>query len=91
LKIEEANHHGNIGWALYKTIEILGPLTNLISCLILTMVIVQVVKISRQVQTGGSIGAAKIKTDLLVTGSHIGVTLANTITQSLTIFDKSVT
>ena len=45
-KIEKANHYANIDYPLFKAIEILSPLTNLISCLILTIVIVSVIKMS---------------------------------------------
>jgi hypothetical protein len=58
LKEKEANHYKSICFALFKAVEILGPLTNLISCLILTMVIILVVKMSRQVQMGASVVAA---------------------------------
>ena len=58
----------------------MGPVTNLISCLILAMVIWLVVKMSRQVQVGMGAVAAKNKVNTLVTASHIGVTLAYTFT-----------
>ncbi len=90
-KLEEANHYFNISQTLFKTIEILGPVTNLISCLILAMVIRLVVRMSRQVQAGMGVVAAKNKINTLVTASHIGVTLAFTFTQTILIFRKNVT
>ena len=86
MKLEEANHYDNIRSELFMTVEILGPVTNLISCLILAMVIWLVVKMSRQVQVRMSGVAAKNKVNTLVTGSHIGVTLAYTLTQAILIF-----
>ncbi len=64
-------------------------MTNLISCLILAMVIWLVIKISRQVQLGMGGVAAKNKVSTLVTASHIGVTLAYTLTQAILIFRKN--
>jgi hypothetical protein len=87
--LEEAIYYYNIAFPLYKTIEILGPATNLTSCLILAMVIWQVIKMSRQVQLGRGAVADKNKINTLVTTSHIGVTLAYTITQAIIIFNKS--
>jgi hypothetical protein len=55
------------------------------------MVILLVVRISRQVQTGMGEVAAKIKVNTLVTASHIGVTLAYTLTQAILISSKSIT
>jgi hypothetical protein len=72
-----------------KTVEILGPVTNLISCLILAIVIWLVVKMSRKVQVGMGAVAAKNKINTLVTTSHIGVTLAYTLTQAIQIFYNS--
>jgi hypothetical protein len=80
LKLKEAKHCEKIYSALFKVIEILGPITNFISCLILTMVIALVLNMTRQVQMGASIVAAKTKINTFVTGSHIGVTIAFTIT-----------
>jgi hypothetical protein len=71
--------------------DILGPVTNLISCLILAMVIWLVVKMSRQVQVGMGVVAAKNKVNTLVTASHIGVTLAYTLTQAILILNKNAT
>ncbi len=42
-KIEEARYYYNIEHKLFKAVAILGPLSNLISCLIITMVILLVV------------------------------------------------
>jgi hypothetical protein len=88
---KEKDHYASISNALFKAVGILGPLTNLISCLILAFVIVLVAKMSRQVQMGASIVADKTKINTLVTGSHIGVTLAFTITQVMIIFYKNPT
>ena len=79
-ELEEANHYFNITNALNTAVDILGPVTNLISCLILAMVIWLVVKMSRQVQAGNGAVAAKNKVNTLVTASHIVVTLAYTLT-----------
>ncbi len=89
LKLEEANHYDNIRSALFMTVEILGPVTNLISCLILAMVIWLVVKMSRQVQAGMGGVASKNKVNTLVTASHISVTLAYTLTQAILSFNRS--
>ncbi len=91
LKLEEANHYDNIRSSLFKTVEILGPVTNLISCLILAMVIWLVVRMSRQVQLGMGAVAANNKVNTIVTASHIGVTLAYTLTQVILIFNKNRT
>ncbi len=55
------------------------------------MVIWLVVKMSRQVQVGTGAVAAKNKVNTLVTASHIGVTLAYTLTQAILIFYKNAT
>jgi hypothetical protein len=44
---------------------------------------------SRQVQAGMGAVAAKNKVNTLVTASHIGVTLAYTLTQAIVIFKNS--
>ncbi len=68
----------------------MGPVTNLISCLILAMVIWLVLKLSRKVQVGLSAVAAKNKVNTLVTASHIGVTLVYTFILVIKNFSKSV-
>jgi hypothetical protein len=55
------------------------------------MVIWLVFRISRQIQAGKSGVAAKNKLNTIVTASHIGVTLAYTITQAILIFFKTYT
>ncbi len=42
-----AKHYGNVANALLITIEILGPILNLFSCLILFLVLCLIFKISR--------------------------------------------
>ena len=81
-----SKHYENISFKLFKAVEYLGPLTNLISCLILAIVIVLVVQMSRKVHMGASDVAAKARINTLVTSSHIGVTLAFTITQFIQLF-----
>ena len=66
--------------ALFKTIEILGPTSSLISCIILGLVIRHIYKMSNQLEAGRNAVSAKIKIDMFVTGSHIVITLAVTIT-----------
>jgi hypothetical protein len=47
LDIKEANHYRDIANSLFKTIEILGPVTSLISCLILALVIRHIYRLSK--------------------------------------------
>ena len=91
LELEEAEHLHEIESALFKTIEVLAPATNLISCLILALVIRYIYKLSEQVEVGRDTATAKSKVNALVTGSHIGVTLAYTVTQIIIIFEKNPT
>jgi hypothetical protein len=90
LELKKANHYNDIAFSLFKTIEILGPVTNLISCLILALVIRHIYKLSKQVQAGSDTVAEKRKMNTLVTASHIGVTLAYTVSQFILIFNKNV-
>jgi hypothetical protein len=76
-------HYYFIELALWKTINILGPVTNLISCLILVLVIRHIYKLSKQVDVGKDAVSAKSKVNRFVTVSHIVVTLAFTVTQSI--------
>jgi hypothetical protein len=55
------------------------------------MVVNLVLKLSRQVQMGRDSVSAKNKVNVLVTASHMGVTLAYTIAQSITFFHKDPT
>jgi hypothetical protein len=91
LSKSEATHYRRIALPLEKTMNSLGPLTNLISCFILTMVVYKVVKLSKQVQVGKDAVAAKNKINTLVTASHVGVTLACTFSQTSIIFAKNPT
>ena len=91
LKLKEASHYSDISLSLFKTVEILGPVTNLISCLILALVIRHIYRLSKQVQAGSDTVAAKRKVNTLVTASHIGVTLAYTVSQFIIIFAKILT
>ena len=47
LELKESNHYTAIATRLLKTIQILGPVTNLISCLILALVIRHIQKLSK--------------------------------------------
>ena len=87
----EANPYEGMTDALFKTIEILGPTTNLISCLVLALVIRHIYKISQQVELGRDIVTAKNKVNVLVISSHIGVTLAYTISQFVSLFYQNMT
>ena len=78
---EEANHYEDISNSLFEAVEILGPVTNLISCLILALVMRHIHRLSKQVKVGSDTVAAKRKVNTLVTVSHIGVTLAFTVSQ----------
>ena len=89
--IYEANPYEGISDALFKTIEILGPTTNLISCLILSLVIRYIYKITQQVELGRNSVTTKNKVNMLVTSSHIGVTLAYTIAQFVSLFYQNMT
>ena len=86
----EANPYENISDSLFKTIEILGPTTNLISCLVLSLVIRHVYKIGQQVELGRDIVTAKNKVNVLVISGHIGVTLAYTVSQFVSLFYKNM-
>jgi hypothetical protein len=86
----EANPYENISDSLFKTIEILGPTTNLISCLVLSLVIRHVYKISQQLELGRDIVTAKNKVNVFVISGHIGVTLAYTVSQFVSLFYKNM-
>jgi hypothetical protein len=91
MMFQKANPYGGISDALFKTIEILGPTTNIISCLILVLVIRHIYRISQQVEMSRDIVTAKNKVNVLVISSHIGVTLAYTISQFVSLFYKNMT
>lgn len=78
--VEEANHYNSIAVPLYTIVEILGPLTNFSACFILAMVVLMVLKMSKQVKVGGQTILARNKVSVLITMSHVGVTLTYTIT-----------
>ena len=59
---------------------ILAPVTNVLSCFILVLVLILIWKLSKKVRVGKSSVATKNRIDLLVTVSHIVITLAYTIT-----------
>ena len=61
---------------------ILGPITNIISCLILALVLRLIYKMTRTVEMGREEVDAKLAINSLVTGSHICVTLVLTVTGS---------
>ena len=84
-----ANYYYNIADSLFKAVEIIGPLANIISCLILTLVLCLVLKLSRQVQVGSDDITKKKKVNVLVTISHICITLACTFTQAILFFTKN--
>jgi len=88
---KEANHYEDIATSLFKAVEILGPVTNLISCLILALVMRHVYLLSKQVQAGSDTVAAKRKVNSLVTASHIGVTIAFSVSQFILLFFKTET
>ena len=90
-KSKEYNHYNNISNALFKTIEILCALTNLISCSILTLVIRLIYKLSKRTVVGREVVQAKNKVNAIMTASHVGVTLAFTISQTMLLFSKSLT
>ncbi len=75
---EESDHYNAVASKLFLTVEILGPVTNCISCLILALVIRLINKLSNQAESDLKSVATKRKVNSLVTGSHIGVTLAYT-------------
>ena len=88
-EIESANHYFDTENALFKAVEILGPVTNLISCMILALVIRFIYKLSKRVETGKETAAVASKLNALVTGSHIGVTLVYTVVQFIILFRKN--
>ena len=55
------------------------------------MVIRHIYRLNKQVQAGSDTVAAKRKVNTLVTASHIGVTLAYTVSQFILIFYKNET
>jgi len=79
LNPEEANHYYDIIASISLAVKILGPVTNLISCLILALAMRHIYRLSKQVKVGKTAVAAKQKVNTLVTASHIGVTLAYTV------------
>ena len=75
---EESDHYNAVASAIFNTVEILGPVTNCISCLILALVIRLINKLSNQAESDLKSVATRRKVNALVPGSHIGVTLAYT-------------
>jgi len=59
------------------------------SCLILALVMRHIYRLSKQVQAGSDTVAAKRKVNTLVTASHIGVTLAFSVSQFIIIFNNN--
>ena len=59
--------------------------------MILALVIRHIYRLSKQVQAGSDTVAAKRNVNTLVTASHIGVTLAYTVSQFIIIFNKNKT
>ena len=59
--------------------------------MILALVIRHIYQLSKQVQAGSDTVAAKRKMNALVTASHIGVTLAYTVSQFIIAFEKNLT
>ena len=82
---EKAKHLYSKVIALQNTVETIGPITNLISCLILALVMRHIYKMSKQAGSNGENFTAKSKVNVLVTCSHIVITLAVTVSQSLLI------
>ena len=67
----------------------LGPLLNVKSIVILAFVIRHVHKLTKKVEAGSETVVSKRKMNTLVTISHIGVTLAFSITEVLLIISRS--
>ena len=88
--LDRNNPYESTSAALYKTIEILGPTTNIVSCLILSLVISHIYRISRQVEVGRDTITANNKVDVFVICSHIGITVAYTVSQFVTLFYKNM-
>jgi hypothetical protein len=68
---------------LSTTIDTLGLISNLISCLILALVMRLLHKRTSSVELGRGEASEKSKINSFVTASHIGVTLAFSVTQIL--------
>jgi hypothetical protein len=64
----------------FKGVLIVGSIANLISCLILTLVLFLVVKLSRKVKFGKDGVVKNNKINAVVTSSHIMVTLGFVVT-----------
>lgn len=91
MMFHEENPYGGISDALFKTIEILGPTANIISCLILAQVLRLIYRMFQQPEMSRNFATAKNKLNVLVISSHIGVTLAYTISQFVSLFYKNMT
>ena len=59
--------------------------------MILALVIRHIYRLEKEVQAGSDSVADKRKVNTLVTASHIGVTLAYTVSQFIIIFEKNLT
>lgn len=88
-KSKEYNHYNNISNAIFKTIEILCALTNLISCSILILVMRLIYKLNKRAVVDREFVKAKNKINAIMTASHVGVTLDFTISQNMLLFSKS--
>ena len=78
--------HYEIYIDLFKANLVLAPLTNLLSCLILCFVLKLIYNLSKKVRVGKSAVFSKNKVDLIVTTSHIVITLAFSLTEVISIF-----
>lgn len=90
-EFEQASYYEHKSGQLFVVVEILGLVTSLTSCLILSLVIRHVFKLSKKVKHGSNAVMEKSRVNTFVTCSHIGVTIAFTISQSVLIFYKNFT
>ena len=74
---------------LWLLLSILGPAINLISCLIMALVIRLIHKIRNQVKVDSEALDSQKQVNTFVMVSHIGLTLAATVSEILFLFTKT--
>lgn len=76
LQVKESKHYEILAGKYLRVVEILGTLAIVLSCVIITLVLCLIFKISRQVRVGKTAISNKRQVNVLVTLSHILITLA---------------
>lgn len=80
MKRSESAHFSNLEQKFSLAVDLLGAVTNVLSCLILGLVVFLIVRISLKVRVGRQVMATKRQVNALVTASHVIVALAYTTT-----------